>query len=109
MSCITLPVKGRDWYDFIWYVARKTQINFELLSNAIVQAGPWKSQKIAVTPQWFLQELKLRIAEIDWKAARQDVARFLKSQGLASLEVWSKEFFDSRLDKLASYLINVIH
>ncbi len=97
-------IKGRDWYDFIWYVSRKTPINFKLLSNAIAQAGSWKTQKIAVTPQWFLQELKLKIAQIDWEAARQDVVKFLKPQELASLELWSRDFFYSRLDKLAGYL-----
>jgi predicted nucleotidyltransferase component of viral defense system len=98
-------IKGRDWYDFIWYVSRRIPINFNLLGNAIAQAGPWKAQKIVVTPQWFLQELKLKIAQIDWNAARQDVARFLKPQELASLELWSTDFFYSRLDKLGGYLI----
>jgi predicted nucleotidyltransferase component of viral defense system len=96
-------IKGRDWYDFIWYVSRQTPINFKLLSNAIAQAGPWKSQKVTVTPEWFIRELKLRISKIDWIAAQKDVARFLKPRESATLELWSKDFFLSRLDKLNNY------
>jgi predicted nucleotidyltransferase component of viral defense system len=96
--------KGRDWYDFSWYVSRKVFINFSLLNKAIEQGGPWKDQNIPVTPDWFLQELKTKINSMDWDDAKKDVARFLRPRELASLDVWSKEFFISRADKLAAYL-----
>lgn len=92
--------KGRDWYDFAWYISRQTSINFSLLNKAIEQAGPWKDQNISVTPDWFLQELKTKINSMDWDDAKKDVARFLRPRALASLDVWSKEFFISRVDKL---------
>jgi len=44
--------------------------------------------------------LKTKINEIDWQAAKQDVARFLRPRELAALDVWSKEFFLSRVDKV---------
>jgi predicted nucleotidyltransferase component of viral defense system len=53
-------IKGRDWYDFIWYVARKTSINAELLSQALAQAGPWKGQKNLVTQKWLTRESHLQ-------------------------------------------------
>jgi predicted nucleotidyltransferase component of viral defense system len=34
-------LKGRDWYDFSWYVKQRTSPNLLLLKNALVQAGPW--------------------------------------------------------------------
>jgi predicted nucleotidyltransferase component of viral defense system len=97
-------IKGRDWYDFSWYIARQTSINFTLLNNAIAQAGYWKENHTPVTPQWLLHELKKKISHIDWKAAKQDVARFLRPRELSTLALWSKEFFLSRLDKLSVYL-----
>ena len=97
-------IKGRDWYDFIWYISRQTPINFNLLKNAIFQAGPWQSQNLDVTQEWFLHELTNKINTIDWNQAKQDVARFLRPRELATLELWSKEFFISRLQKLGGYL-----
>lgn len=96
--------KGRDWYDFSWYVARKAPVNFLLLNNAIAQAGPWKGQNFLVTPKWFLDELRIKINNTDWNAAKQDIKRFLRPRELPALDVWSKEFFLSRVDKLAEYL-----
>lgn len=93
-------VKGRDWYDFVWYVAKKTSINFSLLNNAINQAGPWRGKNILVTQNWFLNELRAKIRDTDWEMAKKDVERFLRPRELAALEVWSKDFFLSRVEKL---------
>jgi predicted nucleotidyltransferase component of viral defense system len=92
--------KGRDWYDFIWYVSRKVAINFSLLNAALDQTGTWQEQNILISPDWLEEELKAKINGIDWQAARQDVARFLKPRELATLDLWSKDFFLSRVDKL---------
>jgi predicted nucleotidyltransferase component of viral defense system len=96
--------KGRDWYDFIWYVARKTSINFSLLNKAIAQTGPWSGREISVTQEWLLQNLRIKIKNTDWKMAKKDVERFLRRRELLSLDVWSEEFFLSRVDKMAEYL-----
>lgn len=97
-------IKGRDWYDFIWYVARNTLINFTLLHNAIKQSGPWANQAIDVTKKWLVETLRERILQIDFDKAKQDVARFLKPHELKSLEIWSEAFFLSRVQKLGEYL-----
>jgi len=97
-------VKGRDWYDFVWYVSRQTKINFNLLNDAILQAGPWKGKNITVTSRWFLEELKIKITHIDWSEAKKDVARFLRPRELSSLDLWSEDFFLSRVEKLSSYV-----
>ena len=97
--------KGRDWYDFSWYISRKTTVNFLLLSDAINQKGPWENKNVAVTPTWFVNELKEKINKIDWEDAKKDIARFLRPRELATLDLWSKEFFLSRVNKLADYLL----
>jgi predicted nucleotidyltransferase component of viral defense system len=96
--------KGRDWYDFSWYVTKKASINFFLLNNAIQQSGPWAGKKIFVTSKWFLQKLREKIKSMDWDAAKKDVEKFLRPQELPLLQVWSKEFFLSRVEKLEKYL-----
>ncbi len=96
--------KGRDWYDFIWYVSRKTPINFLLLSHALRQAAPWQGQNLNVDKKWYIEQIKAKILTIDWEAAKTDVAPFLKAQDLFSIDIWSTDFFLACLDKLAVYL-----
>ncbi len=97
-------LKGRDWYDFIWYTSNRVKVNFELLSSAINQYGPWQNTSILVDKTWLLQEMKIKINSIDWKYAKEDVRRFVPVSEQPSLEMWHKEFFLSQLEKLQQIL-----
>lgn len=97
-------VKGRDWFDFAWYVGRKTPLNYRLLSGAMGQTGPWKGQGIMVTKEWYLLEMEKKISNINWDEARRDVIRFLKPADLPAVRVWGCEYFCDRLQKLGEYL-----
>lgn len=97
--------KGRDWYDFLWYASRKIVPNYKLLANALNQQGPWAGQQPEVTAQRYINAMGKRIAKVDWKTARHDVARFVISSEQESLELWSKELFTQQLDRLAEKLL----
>jgi len=97
-------MKGRDWYDFVWYVSRKCSVNYRLLSSALNQYGPWKGKGVAVDKNWYLEEIKNRIERIDLQKAKEDVRRFIKPRDLPSIEIWSVDFFLDRLKKLSAYL-----
>lgn len=97
-------LKGRDWYDFIWYVSRSTQINYNLLENAIRQNGPWQGSHILVNKLWLLDQLTKKIESIEWEEAKQDVTRFLNPIDQEGLKVWNKSFFLSRVEKLEQAL-----
>lgn len=92
-------VKGRDWFDFLWYVARKVRPNYDFLANALDQAGPWKGKAPQVDEAWYRKELSRKIASIDWKKASADVERFLRPSDVRTLELWSQAFFQATLDK----------
>jgi predicted nucleotidyltransferase component of viral defense system len=92
--------KGRDWYDFIWYTSNRTGINYDFLTSAINQIGPWQGQSITVDRVWLLNELELKIASMNWKQATEDVRRFVRVKEQPSLDLWSKELFLGQLDKL---------
>lgn len=96
--------KGRDWYDFSWYVSKQASVNFLLLDNALNQAGPWEGQNIKTSAEFLTQVLPEKVNQIDWLEARKDVARFLKQQDQSTLDLWSKDFFQSRIEKLIYYL-----
>jgi len=92
--------KGRDWYDFLWYAGRKTEINFDFITNGLNQTGPWAGQNIQVDKPWVLGQLRNKIKEINWDEAKNDVQRFLKPNELKSLELWTKDFFLTKLNNL---------
>ena len=94
-------VKGRDWYDFIWYTARGTRTNHELLSAALDQQGPWKGQAPRTDDAWCVEQLGATIEHLDWAQARRDVQRFVKRHELPSLELWTREFFLHQCGKLS--------
>lgn len=96
--------KGRDWFDFLWYVSREALINFEFLSNAINQFGPWKGKNIKVDKEWYLKVMNEKITATKWDEAKKDVERFLKPKDLITLDLWSQDFFLDRLSKVEGYI-----
>jgi len=98
--------KGRDWYDFNWYIARAILPNFQFLTNAINQTGPWAGQNIQVSSQWYLDALEEKIISMDWQAAISDVEPFLKARDKKNLGLWSSEFFLDRLAKLRKIILD---
>ena len=94
--------KGRDWYDFLWYVGKDIVPLLPLLSNAVNQQGPWAGQGIGITPEWYVSALRARIEEVDWNAARADVSRFVAMQEAESIEQWRPLLFLQSLERLAA-------
>lgn len=93
-------VKGRDWYDFLWYTSQNVGINYAFLSSALSQQGPWQHRDIQIDWQWCFTHLEDRVKSVDWAAAREDVRRFVKASEFPSLELWSPELFLSQLQKI---------
>jgi predicted nucleotidyltransferase component of viral defense system len=95
-------VKGRDWYDFLWYVARRCPVNLPLLQAALYQAGPWKKTSQQIDMDWVRRSLHEKIERLDWEHAVLDVRRFLKPEELPSLNLWSSAAFLSQLELFSS-------
>ncbi len=93
-------VKGRDWYDFLWYAARGVRPNMALLANAIDQAGPWAQAGVTVDDAFLISSLREKVASIDWKHAAEDVRRFLRPREQESLPLWGQELFSFHVAKL---------
>ena len=93
-------LKGRDWYDFNWYIKQRTLPNLPHLQAALQQYGPWKDQSINVTSNWVVTALNEKIAGIDWANAVHDVERFLRAAEKEGLKLWSERFFRSKAEQL---------
>lgn len=96
-------IKGRDWYDFTWYVSQKIDINYPLLQNALHQSGPWKDKDVSVTKSSVIEALYQKVNKIDWESAKKDVIQFLKPKEAETLNVWGTKFFNHLIKKLDSY------
>lgn len=97
-------IKGRDWYDFSWYIAQGVTPNLLLLQNALIQYGPWQGQALVIDRDWLVNALSEKISSIDWKDAAADVERFLKPIEQKSLNLWNERFYMSKLKKLDKLL-----
>lgn len=91
--------KGRDWYDFLWYAAKSTPINYALLLHALVQQGPWQGKRLKVDHRWYVAKMATQIKTIDWREAVEDVRRFLPHSEQAGLDAWSAKLFLSVLER----------
>ncbi len=95
-------LKGRDWYDFGWYIKKKAHLNLAHLQDALFQWGPWADQKIDFNVEWLKHELTHKVINIDWQAATADVQRFLKPMEQHNLTLWSNKFFMHKIKQLVS-------
>lgn len=92
-------VKGRDWFDFIWYISKGIKVNLLNLQNALIQLGPWKGHKLAIDDNWVIEQLKNKVEKIDWEMAKRDIYPFLRGRQRRTLDLWGKEFFLEFLKK----------
>jgi len=92
-------VKGRDWYDFIWYTSQGTRVNYAFLTSGINQLGPWQGGDVVADTNWVVSELKKKIVSMNWKQAVDDVRRFIRVNEQPSLDLWGNDLFLHQLDK----------
>ena len=83
-------VKGRDFYDLIWYAGRRTPLNLAHLEARMRQSGDWPKEAPLDTPG-LRQRLAERFAAVDFEQAKEDIAPFLKDP--RELRLWSAQFF----------------
>ena len=83
-------VKGRDFYDLVWYLSRRTKPNLAHLQKRLEQSGRWNPAEMLTTDA--LKTLLCdRFAQIDFEAAKKDVMPFI--QDSRKLDLWGAEFF----------------
>ncbi len=91
-------VKGRDWYDLVWYLGRHPQLRLSHLEQRMRQSGDW-SGAAPLTREVLLQRLQSSIQALNVNEARHEVARFVRDK--ASLDLWSIDFFSRIVERIA--------
>jgi len=85
-------IKGRDLYDYVFYLAKGTPVNLKHLNARLTDSG-FEGAREDMTLDEIKEILYRRFESIDYAQAKRDVLPFIPNP--ASLEVWSKEFFQS--------------
>ncbi|MFA5453901.1 MAG: nucleotidyl transferase AbiEii/AbiGii toxin family protein [Sulfurimonas sp.] len=82
-------VKGRDWFDFEWYVKNNTPLNLEHLCQRMKESGNF--DKNVLTKEEFTELLHNKIDNLDVEQAINEVKGFVKDTRV--FDFWSKEYF----------------
>ena len=79
-------VKGRDWYDFEWYVRHNIPLDFDHLAERCK-----KFNNEDITPELFKEKLIERFSTTDIKQVKEDVLPFVRNP--KELDIWSNDYF----------------
>lgn len=90
-------VKGRDYYDFVWYIARGTPVRLSHLEQRFRQSGQWADER-PLSQDIVVAWLDEKFSSLDIDAAKRDVSPFIIDK--SSVELWSCDFFRGLLSRL---------
>lgn len=86
-------VKGRDWYDFEWYVRHNVPLDFGHLTERIFQFD-----NEIVTKDVFINQLKEKLSTANINQVKDDVIPFVKN--VKELDIWSNDYFVQLADMI---------
>lgn len=79
-------VKGRDWYDFEWYVRHNVPLNFTHLHERALQFN-----NEDITKESFLEKLNEHLSTTDINQVKADVLPFIRNP--KEMAIWSNDYF----------------
>ncbi|HCE42756.1 MAG TPA: hypothetical protein DET40_04345 [Lentisphaeria bacterium] len=88
-------VKGRDFYDFVWYISRDVPVNLPHVEARIKESGNLDIEKLDIKTLRTL--LEQRFKTVDINAAAEEVRPFLRDT--RELALWSEAFFIGLVDR----------
>ncbi len=90
-----IRVKGRDYYDYLWYIGTKSAINLKHLETRLQQSGHLDGP---LTTTFFKDILTRKFQKVDIENAKMDVSPFLNDREKATLGLWSNDYFIKTVD-----------
>lgn len=86
-------VKGRDWYDFEWYVRHNIPLGFTHLAERTLQFN-----NEVIERETFVAKLKEKLASVNMNQVKNDVLPFVKNP--KELDIWSNDYFVQLADMM---------
>jgi predicted nucleotidyltransferase component of viral defense system len=90
-------VKGRDWYDLVWYAGHHPEVRLSHLEARMRQSGDYR-ERDPMTPSTLQDRLLGAVDSLDVAKARQEVAPFVRDPRV--LDIWSADFFRRIADRI---------
>jgi predicted nucleotidyltransferase component of viral defense system len=90
-------IKGRDLYDYVFYLSRNASLNINHLRARLVESNAWDAM-VPFSLEDAKQLLCDRFDRIDYSQAKEDVRPFIKDP--SSLDIWSSDFFKQITEQL---------
>jgi len=90
-------IKGRDFYDYVWYLKNDIPVRLPYLQEKAVQSGHAQKSELQ-SIESLKSALVQRFRSIDFEAAKIDVRPFIKDQ--SELAIWSQDFFLQITEKI---------
>jgi predicted nucleotidyltransferase component of viral defense system len=90
-------VKGRDWYDLVWYAGRHPEVRISHLESMMRQSGDYAEGK-PLTPDKLRRFLEQAVADLDIEQVRREVSPFIRDR--RAMDVWSREFFRNIIQRV---------
>lgn len=84
-------VKGRDWYDFVWYVNKDVTLPLNEFLDRAKNSEHLLDSNEGMTADAFKELLIQKIENLDIEKAVTDIASFI--QNPKELDIWSKQYF----------------
>ncbi|KAA6343733.1 hypothetical protein EZS27_008611 [termite gut metagenome] len=89
-------VKGRDWYDFEWYIRNDIALNFKHLQQRVEQINSIKNEDFSCAI--FQNMLKEKILKTDINIVKNDVHPFIKNP--SEIDKWTTDYFLQLVDMI---------
>ena len=86
-------VKGRDWYDFEWYVRHNVPLDFVHLAERVRQFN-----NAEIGQAEFMVQLKNRLASANINQVKSDALPFVRNP--KELDIWSNDYFVQLADMM---------
>ena len=93
-------VKGRDWYDLVWYVTHHPVLHLGHLEQRMRQSGHWQREG-PLTEMDFRGLLEQAIDDLNVEQARKEVEVFVRDPG--GLAIWSRDFFHDVVRRISMH------
>ena len=83
-------VKGRDWFDFEWYVKNGISLSLSHFEQRAIDSGA--IIKPTISRDEVIALLLVKIDSLDFKRVKEDIVRFIPRDSNA-MEIWSPQYF----------------